>query len=265
MARAGNLRDPATVPALDRRTLELELGKAFTTIEVHDRLPSTNLRAANLALAPPVLVLCNEQTAGRGRRDRTWVSAAGSSLTFSVAYGLGGRSPSGLSLAVAVGAAEALEGLGYSTELKWPNDLLGPAGGKLGGILVEIGGDRAVAGIGINLASFPGLCDEPGVECLFDQGVCSIKEKVAAEVSLGILSWLDVWRDEGMAAVRSAWLERTTHRRGDWLMVSEAGGDKKRMEYLGIGEEGELLARDQDGLERRIHSAELNRDIACGR
>ena len=243
----------------------MALGNSFPTIEVHDRLASTNLRAANLASAPPVLVLCNEQTAGRGRRGRSWLSEAGSSLTFSVAYGLDGRSPSGLSLAVAVGAAEALEGLGYSTALKWPNDLLGPAGGKLGGILIEIGGDRAVAGIGINLAPFPGLDDEPGVECLFDQGVFSNREKVAAEAALGILSWLDVWRDEGMAAVRDAWLARTAHRRGDRIMVSDAGGAKDEMEYLGLGEEGELRARDQDGLERRIHSAELNRDFACGR
>ncbi|NIQ54189.1 MAG: biotin--[acetyl-CoA-carboxylase] ligase, partial [Gammaproteobacteria bacterium] len=80
------------------------------------------------------------QTAGRGRRGRQWVSPPGANLYLSVSRTFaGGTDPvRGLSLAVGVAVAEALEGLGVTgLALKWPNDIQ-LAGRKLGGILVEL-------------------------------------------------------------------------------------------------------------------------------
>lgn len=135
--------------------------------------PSTNSelmeRWRNHLLTQPISLLADEQTAGRGRRGKNWVSAKEGSLTFSMAYPFdpskGMAHLSGLSLFCGLtlmkGIAEFLElkiedlhrqGLG----LKWPNDLL-IENGKLSGLLVEGGQNNPdspiwmIIGIGINL------------------------------------------------------------------------------------------------------------------
>lgn len=89
------------------------------------------------------IVLADHQTAGRGRLDRRWEAVEGASLLVSFVL-----APHPLlSLAAGVAAAEAC---GAEVRLKWPNDLL-LDGSKLGGILVEVSGPKAICGIGINL------------------------------------------------------------------------------------------------------------------
>lgn len=111
----------------------------------------------------PCLLVAETQTQGRGRQGRTWHASAGSSLTFSLALPLQPDSWSGLSLAVGVAVADALEPPVADGSprigLKWPNDLWlmdGPGRGrKLGGILIEtlaVGERRmVVVGIGLNV------------------------------------------------------------------------------------------------------------------
>ena len=124
----------------------------------------------------PQLLVAEHQSQGRGRQGKAWQSAAGASLTFSLALPLAPADWSGLSLAVGVALADALDppdaGRPPRLGLKWPNDLLlldppgsgpgtgprpgqGPIGRKLGGILIETvmaGSQRmAVVGIGLNV------------------------------------------------------------------------------------------------------------------
>ena len=97
------------------------------------------------------------QTHGRGRRGRSWQSALGGSLSFSVLwqFNVGVSQLSGLSLAVGVALARALRELGVSDiQLKWPNDVL-HGYHKLGGVLIELQGDAlgpsaTVVGVGLN-------------------------------------------------------------------------------------------------------------------
>ena len=115
----------------------------------------------------PCLLVAEVQTSGRGRQGRVWHSSAGLSLTFSLALPLNPPEWSGLSLAVGVALAEALDPLAADAAprigLKWPNDLWlleGPGRGrKLGGVLIEtvaVGERRmAVVGIGLNLLPQP--------------------------------------------------------------------------------------------------------------
>lgn len=111
---------------------------------------STNDRARELAADGAVhgtIVTADEQTAGRGRRGRSWESPLGQSLLLSVVL----RSPPDLlTLRVAVAAANAC---GDDAQIKWPNDVL-VDGRKVAGILCEQtpGEDWAVAGIGVNVA-----------------------------------------------------------------------------------------------------------------
>jgi BirA family biotin operon repressor/biotin-[acetyl-CoA-carboxylase] ligase len=95
------------------------------------------------------LVLADEQTAGRGRFGREWLSPLrGLYATFLIAAG-----PL-VSLRSGVAVARTLEETGVKVSLKWPNDLLAGKR-KLGGILVELCDDVALVGVGVNLESSP--------------------------------------------------------------------------------------------------------------
>ena len=129
------------------------------TVEVLPSVDSTNselMRRARAGLMEPVLLVAEEQTAGRGRLGKGWHSKSGQSLTFSLALPLAPASWSGLSLAVGVSLAESLH---PGVVLKWPNDLWLDQR-KLGGILVETAGTGdsttqqrlVVVGVGINIA-----------------------------------------------------------------------------------------------------------------
>lgn len=115
---------------------------------------------------PPALLVAERQSAGRGRLGRQWWSdAPGSALTFSLALALTPRDWSGLSIAVGLAVAEALDAAGALIGLKWPNDLwLRHEDRKLGGILIETSPlpdartpetRLAVIGIGLNIAAEP--------------------------------------------------------------------------------------------------------------
>jgi len=115
----------------------------------------------------PCLLVAEQQTRGRGRWGRSWQSSAGASLTCSLALPFAPPDWSGLSLAIGVVLAEALEPEGRRDAphiaLKWPNDLMwvdaSGQGRKLGGILIEsvpVGQRRmAVIGVGLNVAEQP--------------------------------------------------------------------------------------------------------------
>jgi BirA family biotin operon repressor/biotin-[acetyl-CoA-carboxylase] ligase len=128
-------------------------------VEVVAETGSTNadLLARAAALREPTLLVAERQSAGRGRAGRSWLSADGGSLTFSLAWKFNGpvQQLAGLPLAVGVALAEALGELGVPVQLKWPNDLLRD-GAKLAGVLIETqaaadGGVWAVIGVGLNL------------------------------------------------------------------------------------------------------------------
>jgi len=126
-----------------------------------DSTNSELMRRADRGAPAGTVIVADRQRAGRGRRGRSWLSSPEASLTFSLLWRFPGSPTrlSGLSLAVGVGLARALGGLGApGVRLKWPNDVLLATNGdfaKLAGILVELASDRrgtqAVIGIGINL------------------------------------------------------------------------------------------------------------------
>ncbi len=93
------------------------------------------------------VVVADHQTAGRGRLSRAWEAPPGTGLHASFVL----RAAPLLSLAAGVATAQAC---GPAVRLKWPNDLL-LGERKLGGILVEVSGQKAIVGIGINLKWAP--------------------------------------------------------------------------------------------------------------
>jgi BirA family biotin operon repressor/biotin-[acetyl-CoA-carboxylase] ligase len=138
--------------------------------------PATPLGRRQIDIQPCLLV-AEHQTRGRGRLGRDWVSSPGASLTFSLALPLAPVDWSGLSLAVGLALADALDppsAAAPSILLKWPNDLWlgdGPGRGrKLGGILIEtvsVGQRRmCVVGVGLNVLPQPTEGLAHGYACL---------------------------------------------------------------------------------------------------
>ena len=129
------------------------------SVEVLAQIDSTNselMRRARAGRLEPVLLVAEQQTAGRGRLGRQWfsgteTSVAASSLTFSLGLPLAPRNWSGLSLTVGLSIAQSLH---PDLRLKWPNDIWWH-GRKLAGILLETASQGEarylVVGVGINL------------------------------------------------------------------------------------------------------------------
>jgi BirA family biotin operon repressor/biotin-[acetyl-CoA-carboxylase] ligase len=132
-----------------------------SAVEWHDRVASTNLRAVTAAgegAAEGLLVLADEQTAGRGRRGRSWQAPAGTSLLLSLLLRDSAKVGRGLvpiAAAVALAQAVAAHVDAAGVALSWPNDLVvGHAGGswhKVAGILVEATGEAVVVGVGVDV------------------------------------------------------------------------------------------------------------------
>ena len=139
-------------------------------------------------LPPGSIVVADHQTAGRGRLDRRWEAPPNTALLASFVV-----APHRLlSLAAGIAAAEAC---GPDVRLKWPNDLL-VRGRKLGGILVEVAGAKAVVGIGINLSAAP-----PGAARL---------NRPRDEVLDGLRSRLSHWTVAPPAEILDRWRQLST-------------------------------------------------------
>jgi BirA family biotin operon repressor/biotin-[acetyl-CoA-carboxylase] ligase len=230
------------------------------SIRVTDACPSTNSALLELgpeAMSADVAFLITEaQTAGRGRRGRSWISGIGQAITCSTAFefALPLRHLSGLSLAVGVAAARAFARLGASgIRLKWPNDLMvGPA--KLGGILVETratrGVIRVVIGIGINHAA------EAGLGRRLRRSITALAEvldplpsrNVVAGTLLGeLLVVIDAFAARGLDAVRAEWEALHAHA-GHCLHVQLSDGRDLSGTAVGIDADGALLLATATGL-----------------
>lgn len=130
------------------------------SIERHSRVASTNDLARARLESPGgdgLVIVAEEQTAGRGRRGRSWISPPGTNLYVSVALTprIGSADAWQLGIATALATASACASVA-PVALKWPNDVVAGDGRKVGGLLVETiaEGDRlrgAVLGIGINV------------------------------------------------------------------------------------------------------------------
>lgn len=231
-------------------------------------------RAARGAPAGTVL-LADRQTAGRGRRGRQWVSSPESGLTFSLLwrFDCGVERLAGLSLAVGVAVARALENCGAQrVRLKWPNDILFgevPEQGKLGGILVELQSERrgmlAVIGIGLNLRLPPSDATVAALgftAAALAQAVQPLPERHAllARLLIELAAALDRFSAGGFAALRDEWLARHAWQDRPVCLLHE-GEVRQAGVCRGVDGDGALLIETAAGLERCL-SGDLSLRIA---
>jgi BirA family transcriptional regulator, biotin operon repressor / biotin---[acetyl-CoA-carboxylase] ligase len=168
----------------------------------------------------PCLLVAEHQTRGRGRQGRAWQSAPGASLTFSLALPFAPANWSGLSLAVGVALADALdplsEGGAALIGLKWPNDLwltgAGDPGRKLGGVLIETlpVGDRRMCIVGIGLNVLPQQFEDlsSGYACWQEIDPHATAPSVLAAVAEPLVRALRRFEREGFAAFAAAYSQR---------------------------------------------------------
>ena len=266
-AASAPLRWP--LAALGERLAALRAGLRVELLAETDSTNTRLLERARAGDSAPCLLAAERQTAGRGRLGRPWFGATAhdgaaaepGTLCFSLGLPFAPRDWSGLSLAVGVALAEALD---PRVRLKWPNDLwlldADGRGRKLGGVLVETlplgaGSRYAVIGVGINLvapAPRPGL-EQPTAhwrEIDPHARVPALLERVAAP----LLEALAVFEREGFAAFVARYAAR------DALAgraVETGPPEALRGHAEGVDPDGALRVRAAGGL-CRLRSGEVS-------
>jgi BirA family transcriptional regulator, biotin operon repressor / biotin---[acetyl-CoA-carboxylase] ligase len=247
-------------------------------LEVFAELGSTNshlLTEAAPAAGRFRVAIAENQTEGRGRLGRRWVSPPGSGLCLSVSYRFAQAPPNLPSLTLAVGAAvaAALRTMGAdAVALKWPNDLVA-RDGKLGGILTEVRpevgpGRTMVIGLGLNVDLPEAMREAP--EDRWASRFVDLKECVEAlpsrtALTAGILQCLFAavarFERDGFAAFHAAWQDC------DWLKgktVSVPQGDEAvRGTACGIDRDGALLVETAQGTRRIVTGSVTVTDAAA--
>lgn len=260
------LETPAAVhddDQLDALGLAVALGghAARFRLDLRQRCSSTNsvlLELAERGAPGRSVLVCNEQSAGRGRRGRTWLASRAGSLTFSLLWRFpaAAPSPAGLSLAVGVALARALEAQGVSgITLKWPNDVL-LAGRKLAGVLIELvpgfGANAAIIGIGLNLrlpADFP-VERIPAADLRQVMPVLPPRNVLLARLLLELEASLVAFGRLGFTAFRESWLARCAHLDTAVRLVSDAGSSDGVCR--GVDADGALLLESAAGIQRLV-------------
>lgn len=232
-----------------------------TRVAHYAEIGSTNAEAMRLGAsgqAGPLWVVADEQSGGRGRSGRAWVSTAGNlfaSYLFSTTVPI--ATAHQLSLVAGVATFEAISGLGlgrrHGLRLKWPNDIL-VGTSKVGGILVESStmptrGDLTVViGVGLNLASHPQI-EGREVTSLAANGCVVAPAGALDALDVALISALERWDgSRGFAAIRAAWLERCGPI-GERISVQIHSGTLDGA-FAGLDDDGALLI-ELDGGERQ--------------
>jgi BirA family transcriptional regulator, biotin operon repressor / biotin---[acetyl-CoA-carboxylase] ligase len=233
---------------------------AWFKLEILDEVSSTNtylMQQASQGAAHVTCVVAHVQTKGRGRRGRTWISALGSSMTFSLLwrFNCGAAALSGLSLAIGVAMIRAFVDLGiHQPQLKWPNDVL-LENRKLAGILIDLNGDMdgpsaAVIGVGVNLNLQQNVLkniDQPAI------GLASVV-KIDQNLLLGVLlkhmsEVLSNFEEHGFLSVRDEWLSYHAYHEKQVRMLLHDGRMVEGV-VTGVAEDGILLVETALGLQR---------------
>ena len=288
-----DLRERWGAQALQQRLRALE---PDLLVEVVASIGSTNSalleqatsarRSAVVASGPGAfqtrLLVAEQQTQGRGRQGRIWHALPGASLTFSLALALKPQDWSGLSLAVGVALADALEPTvetpGQAATpgdprpghigLKWPNDLwlrddAAPMGGrKLGGVLIEtapwgVGHGPRVCIIGVGLNVWPQTVEgaSSGTACVQELQSAATAPAVLARVAMPLLDGVRRFEREGFAGVLARFARRDLL---NGQAVTTTSATLPEGTACGVDATGALVVQGPDGRRHGVVSGEIS-------
>jgi BirA family biotin operon repressor/biotin-[acetyl-CoA-carboxylase] ligase len=259
--------DALTPAALERHLRTAVFGHR---IYYYPTIGSTNDRALELAAAGEpegALVLAEEQTAGRGRRDRVWFSQARRGIYASLILRPSipmSRAPL-FTFMAAVSAADTLcELIGLKARIKWPNDVL-VGRRKIAGVLGEVRGSdpevrEMVVGLGINVNQAP---DEfapdlagAATSVRIETGSMADRAPILAALLGGFERRYARFLREGPATLLAEWEALSALPRGSRAIVEGPAG-RTEGNTAGVDEEGALLLTDGTGRALRIPFGEI--------
>ncbi len=237
-----------------------------------DVVDSTNDEARRLAAegeetAPDgTIIWAEEQTAGRGRRGREWVSPPGNLYCSLVLRpGVPAAKAAELGFVAALAIYDALGTIGepgHQVHCKWPNDIL-LNDHKVAGILLEaetVGGpgdsnipEWVILGLGVNVGVFPGDTDFPATSFRAESLNATVIDCLNA-FARHFLKWTNAWLEDGFAPIRKNWLWRC-HGLGEEIEVRLEGETLKGV-FTDLDEDGALLLKTGDGM-RKITAGDV--------
>lgn len=238
-------------------------------VEWFDRLASTNAAMRDrffkgLDLRHGQIIAAHEQTAGRGRQTRQWISTPDGNLCFSlfIETGVALEAVPSLTMAAALAVNDLLRGMGLRSAPKWPNDVL-VNDKKICGILSErvVRNDAfapsstapvsgVIVGIGLNVnmsSEEAGAIDRPATSILIESGQAVDIPNTLKALFRPMEFWIGEWERGGFSRFREIWSEKAgpigkplTVHDGDTLISGTLAG---------FGEHGELILQTEHGLE----------------
>ncbi|MCU1383551.1 MAG: biotin/acetyl-CoA-carboxylase ligase [Acidobacteria bacterium] len=210
-----------------------------------------------------LVVIADEQTAGRGRRGHTWFSPPGSGLYVSVVLAPAAsidplRATTLLTLAAGVALAEGIEtAAGLRVDLKWPNDLQ-VSRRKLGGILAESSGtggagDSVIVGYGINVrtTAFPPELGDRATSLESELGRAVDRHQVLAETLAALSRRYEDLLAGRFDAILDAWRRLAPGATGAHVTWTTNAGTASGV-TAGVDDAGALLVRVDGGVERIV-------------
>ncbi len=268
-----DLERPPLAPRALQRAL-LVPGGLWRRLDLKAETGSTNADVADAARAGEpegLIVVAEQQVAGRGRHDRRWVSPPRAGLTLSVllrpGYGehaVPQRRWGWLPLLAGVALQEAVQRIAeVDAALKWPNDLLvGDA--KCAGIVAEVAGDAVVLGIGLNVTTradeLPPVTGLPATSLQLAGAVSTDRDPRLRALLRGLASWYAGWRDSGgdaeMCGLLGAY-RRHCATIGRDVRVHLPNGAELAGEVSTVDGDGQLVLRTADGTEHRVSAGDV--------
>jgi BirA family transcriptional regulator, biotin operon repressor / biotin---[acetyl-CoA-carboxylase] ligase len=238
-------------------------GYALKTFDVLDSTNEEAKRLGTAGQAGPIWISAARQTAGRGRRGRVWESPTGNlAATLLLHPGRPAAECAQLSFVAAIAASDMLATFASEAEfrVKWPNDVLAD-GRKIAGILLESasqGGDPPqwlAIGIGVNLVTHPEGTEYPAISLSRLVATPPSRDDALLHLAADFAKWYEIWRGEGFAAIRDAWLARAAGL--GKRIVARLSQEETSGVFEGINDAGALLLRERTGRVRAIPAGEV--------
>lgn len=260
--------------ALIRSAMSADGLRLLSELSIEEVIDSTNmeaLRRIQQGARSGSVCTAEQQTTGRGRRGRNWVSPFARNLYVSTIweFSQGAAGLEGLSLAVGVAVAQALKNLGLpEVQLKWPNDIL-YEGKKLGGVLLEMVGDatgqcQVVVGIGINV-TMPDTAaraidqEWADVFAMSPDGSAPGRNEILGALLDQLLPQLAEYESAGFGPWRETW--QALHAHAGKSVILSTGADKTAGVALGVDSRGALQLETSVGVQS-IFGGEVSLRVA---
>lgn len=238
-------------------------------LHFYQELGSTNIQAkleAEEGAAEGTLVMADMQTAGRGRRGRSWSSPAGVNLYFTLILrpSYGAERASGVTLVMALAVAAGIrEAGGVRAEIKWPNDIV-VNGRKVCGILTEMSVERSVIryviiGVGVNvgLQEFPREMADTATSLQAECGREISKDSLTENIMAAFERYYENYLRQGDLSGVLTEYDSLLVNRGKKVRVLDPKGEYQGL-ALGINDRGELLVEREDGTVAEVYAGEVS-------